>query len=98
MKRIVNIYENKSFETIQPFSSRFKINKLKIERTRQMTGQEDNVNLGKTVCDDNNHDKKSWVCLRSLIVFLSQLFVILVIILGCFSQIHLSKFCDESTV
>ena len=47
-----------------------------------MTDQENNINLGKKVFDDNNQEKKSWDCLgkscsRSLIVFLSQLFVIL---------------------
>ena len=68
-----------------------------------MTDQEDNINLGKIVFDDNNQERKSWACLgqtcsRSLIVFLSQLFVILLIIIGCFWKIHLSKTCDESTV
>ena len=56
-----------------------------------MTDQEDNINLGKIVFDDNNQERKSWACLgqtcsRSLIVFLSQLFVILVIIFGCFGD------------
>ena len=68
-----------------------------------MTDQEDNNNLGKIFCDDNNQERKTWACLgqtcsRSLIVFLSQLFVSLLIIFGCFSRIHLSKTCDESTV
>ena len=68
-----------------------------------MTDQEDNINLGKIVFDDNNQERKSWNCLgqtfsRSLIVFLSQLFVILLIIFGCFWRIHLLKTCDESTV
>ena len=50
-----------------------------------MTDQEDNINLGKIVFDDNNQERKSWACLgqtcsRSMIVFLSQLFVILLII------------------
>ena len=68
-----------------------------------MTDQEDNINLDKIVFDDNNQERKSWACLgqtcsRSLIVFLSQLFVILLIIFGCFWRIHLSKNCDESTV
>ena len=49
-----------------------------------MTDQEDNINLGKNVFDDNNQERKSWACLgqtctRSLIVFLSQFFVILLI-------------------
>ena len=68
-----------------------------------MTDQKDNINLGKIVFDDNNQERKSWsrleqTCSRSLIVFMSQLFVILLIILGCFRRIHLSKTCDESTV
>ena len=68
-----------------------------------MKDQEHNINLGKIVFDDNNQERKSWACLgqtcsRSLIVFLSQLFVILLIIFGCFRRIHLSKTCDESTV
>ena len=46
--------------------------------------------------------KKLWscsrqTCSRCLIVFLSQLFVIL-IIFGCFWRIHLSKTCDETSV
>ena len=74
-----------------------------IELTKQMTDQEDIINLSKIVFDDNNQERKSWACLRqtcsrSLIVFLSQLFVILLIIFGCFWRIHLSKTCDESTV
>ena len=52
-----------------------------IELTKQMTDQEDRINLGKIVFHDNNQERKSWSCLgqtcsRSLIVFLSQLFVI----------------------
>ena len=68
-----------------------------------MTDQEDYFNLGKIVFDENNQEKKSWACLgqtcsRSLFVFLSQLFVILLIIFSCFWRIHLSKTCDEPTV
>ena len=74
-----------------------------IELTKQLTDQEDNINLGKIVFDDNNQERKSWACLgqtcsRSLIVFFSQLFFYLLIIFGCFWRIHLSKTCDESTV
>ena len=69
----------------------------------QMSDQEDNNDLGKIVCDDNNQERKSWPCLgqtcsRFLIVSSSQLSVILLIIFGCFWRIHLSKTCDESTV
>ena len=68
-----------------------------------MTDQEGNINLGEIVFDDNNQERKSWACLgqtcyRSLIVFLSQLFAILLIIFGFLWRIHLSKTCDESTV
>ena len=67
-----------------------------------MTDQEDNFNLGKIVFDDNNQEMKSWACLgqtcsRSLIMFLTQLFVNLLNIFGCFWRIHLPKICDEST-
>ena len=65
--------------------------------------REDNICLGKIVFDDNNQERKSLACLgqtcsRSLIVFLSQHFVFLLIIFGCFCRIHLPKTCDESTV
>ena len=68
-----------------------------------MTDLEDKVNLGEIAFDGNNQERKSWSCLgqtcsRSLIVFLSLLYVILLIIFGCFWRIHLSKTCDESTV
>ena len=68
-----------------------------------MTDQEGNINLGKIVSDDNNQEKKSSACLGqtcsgSQIVFLSRLFVILLITFGCFWRIHLSKTCGESTV
>ena len=68
-----------------------------------MTVQEDNIILGKIVLDDNNQERKSWACSgqtcsRSLIVFLFQLFVTLLIIFGSFWRIHLSKTCDESAV
>ena len=61
-----------------------------------MTDLEDNINLSKIVFDNNNQERKSLACSgqtcsRSLIVFLSQLFVILLIIFGCFWRIHLSK-------
>ena len=41
-----------------------------------MTDQEDFINLGKLVFDDNNQEGESWSCSKSLIVFRSQLFVI----------------------
>ena len=60
-----------------------------------MTELED-INLGKIDFDENHQERKSWSCLgqtcsRSLIVFLSQLFVILLIIFGCFCRIHISQ-------
>ena len=68
-----------------------------------MTDQEDNINLDKIVLDDNNEERKSSACLgktcsRSLIVFLSQIFFILLITFRCFWRIHLSKTCDKSPV
>ena len=66
-----------------------------------MTDEEDNITLGKFVFDNNNQERKSWACLgqtcsRPSIVFLSQPFVILLIIFGCFCRIHFLKTCDES--
>ena len=54
-----------------------------------MADQEGNINLSKIASDDNNQESKFWACLgqtcsRSLIVFLSQLFVILLIIFRFF--------------
>ena len=68
-----------------------------------MTDQESKINLGKIVFDDNDQEKKPWAflgqtCSRSLIVFLSQLFVLLMIIFGGFWKFHLSETFDESTV
>ena len=68
-----------------------------------MTDQENNFNLGKIVSDDNNQWRKLWSCLEktwfiSLFVFLSELFVIFLIIFGCFWKIHLSKTSDASIV
>ena len=51
-----------------------------------MTEHTDNgLNLGKFVFDDNNQERQSWKCFgqtcnRSLVVFLSQFFVILLIL------------------
>ena len=50
-----------------------------------MTDQVDSISPGKIDFDDNTQKRKSWACLgqtcsRSLIEFLSQLFVILLII------------------
>ena len=66
-----------------------------------MTDHEDEIILGKLVFDDKNQEWKSWACLgqtcsRSSIVFLSQFFVVLLIIFGCFRRNHLSEICNES--
>ena len=68
-----------------------------------MPDHTDNINLDKIVFDDQNVERRSWSCLgqtcsRSLIVFLSQFFVILLIVCGCFWRIHLAETCDASTV
>ena len=68
-----------------------------------MADRTDNINLDKIVFDDQNIERKSWSCLgqecsRSLTVFLSQFFVKLSIIIGCFWIIHLAKSCEETTV
>ena len=68
-----------------------------------MPDHTDNINLEKIVFDDQNVERMSWSCLgqtcsRSLIVRLTQIFVILLISCGCFWRIHLAKICNESTV
>ena len=68
-----------------------------------MSDHTDNINLDKIVLDDQNVERRSWSCLgqtcsRSLIMFLSHFFVILLTVCGCFWRIQLAKTCDESTV
>ena len=68
-----------------------------------MTQQEGNIYLGKYAFDDNNQERKSWACLgrtcsRSLIVFSSHLFVILLIVFFWLLLENLSKTCHQSTV
>ena len=68
-----------------------------------MPDHTDKINLDKIVFDDQNVERRSWsslgqTCSRSLIVFLSQFFVVLLIVCGCFWRIHLAKTRDESTV
>ena len=68
-----------------------------------MIDQEEILNVDKIVFDDTSQERKSWTCLRklccrSLTVFLSQHFVTLLIIFGCFGRIPLSKTCDKSIV
>ena len=67
-----------------------------------MLDHTDNISFNKIVFDDQNVERRSWSCLgqtcsKSLIVFWSQLFVILLFICGCFRRIHLTKTYDEST-
>ena len=68
-----------------------------------MADQVDTINLDKIVFDENNSERRSWSCIghscsRSLIVFLSQFFVILLVISGSFWRIHLAPSCYEKTV
>ena len=61
------------------------------------------LNLGNFVFDDNNQERQSWKCFeqtcnRSLVVFLSQFFVILVILVCCTVRITLATTCEETTV
>ena len=68
-----------------------------------MNDREGNITSDKSVFDDNKQERKPWACVgqncsRSLIVFLSQTFVILLPIFGCFWKVHLPKTCDESIV
>ena len=75
----------------------FEIRYSKSECTRQMTDQEDNINLAKIVFDDNYQQRKSWACLgqtcsRSSIVFLFQLFVFFLLSLVGFGKFILQKF------
>ena len=64
---------------------------------------ETNLNLERSDFDGNNSEQKSWTCVgqscsRSLIVFLSQFFTILLIILSSFWRIQLATSCEETTV
>ena len=69
-----------------------------------MTEHTDNgLNLGNFVFDDNNQERQSWkffgqTCNRSLVVFLSQFFVILLILACCIVRITLAETCEETTV
>ena len=70
-----------------------------------MTKHTDNgLNLGNFVFDDNNNqERQSWKCFgqtcnRSLVVFLSQFFVILLILACCIVRITLAETCEETTV
>ena len=69
-----------------------------------MTQHTDNgLNLGNFVFDDNNQERQSWKCFgqtcnRSLVFFLFQFFVILLILACCIVRITLAETCEETTV
>ena len=61
------------------------------------------VNLGNFVFDEENHERKAWklfgrTCNRSLLVFLCQFFVIVLMLVCTIFQIRLSTTCEETTV
>ena len=69
-----------------------------------MTEHTDNgLNLGNFDFDDNNQERQSWKCFghtcnRSLVGFLAQFFVILLILACCIVRITLAETCEEKTV
>ena len=69
---------------------------------RRMADQPDTFNLDILVFDGNNSERRPWSCIghscsRSLIVFSSQYFVVLLIFLENFSGIHLARSCDVTS-
>ena len=61
------------------------------------------LNLGNFLFDEENHERKSWkffgrTCNRSLLVFMCQFFVIVVILACAIVRIMLSTTCEETTV
>ena len=56
------------------------------------------LNLGNFVFDEENHERKSWKCHRSLLVFMCQFFVIVLILACAIVRIMLSTTCEETTV
>ena len=61
------------------------------------------VNLGNFVFDEENYERKSWKlfgrrCNRSLLVFLCQFFVIVLMLVCAIVRIMLSTTCEETTV
>ena len=69
-----------------------------------MTEHTDNgLNLGNFAFDDNNQERQSWKCFgqtcnRSLVVFLSQFFVIFLILACCIVRKTLAETCEKTTV
>ena len=64
---------------------------------------EKKLNLGGFVFDEENHERKSRkffgrTCNRSLLVFMCQLFVIVLILAYAIVRIMLSTTCEETTV
>ena len=64
---------------------------------------EKQLNLGNFVFDEENHEGKSWkffgrMCNRSLLVFMCQFFVIVLILACAIVRIMLSTTCEETTV
>ena len=61
------------------------------------------LNLGNFVFDEENHERKSWkffgrTCNRSLLVFMCQFFVIVLILACAIVRIMLSTTCEETTL
>ena len=61
------------------------------------------LNLGNFVFDEENHERKSWKFFgrtrnRSLLVFMCQFFVIVLILACAIVRIMLSTTCEETTV
>ena len=61
------------------------------------------LNLGNFVFDEENHERKSWkffrrTCNRSLLVFMCQFFVIVLMLACPIVRIMLSTTCEETTV
>ena len=69
-----------------------------------MTKHTDNcLILRNSVFDNNNQERQSWKCFgqtcnRSLVVFLYQFFVILLILACCIVRITLAETCEETIV
>ena len=60
------------------------------------------LNLGNFVFDEENHERKTWkffgrTCNRSLLVFMCQFFVIVLILACAIVRIMLSTTCEETT-
>ena len=64
---------------------------------------EKQLNLGRYVFDEENHERKSWkffgrTCNRSLLVFICQFFVIVLILACAIFRMLLSTTCKETTL